>query len=421
MRTLLHLLATGVLAMSANVAGAAASFTCEGIIYNITGDTTCEVGRQTPAEISGTVILPSNVSAEDGKTYVLTSVSNFAFVTCSALTEVTIPETVVTVGNSSFSKCSSLKVVRFSGAPTSVGSNCFSESNSIVEVYTPGLDSWISTDFKDASANPLNYGAELLDTTGHPVDCSVIPEGTKRIGNYSLSGMKTLVSVTLPEGLEEIGIGAFSGSPVRNVNIPSLADWARITFGNYTANPLYSGKALLVQNGQEIRNLDIPAGVATINNYAFMNYLAAESITIPASVTSVGTQAFSGCTSVRTLSLGECVETIGMNAFQKIDFTSVQSYSANPPQLARNAFSETTYSKAELTVPKGSLESYKSAYLWKKFLNISESGTTQVETITDESSQPIIYYDLSGRRVVNPTSGIYILRQGPRTTKILLK
>lgn len=407
--------------MAATIAAHAGNFTCEGIIYNVTGESTCEVGRQTAADISGAVLLPATVTDGEGNSYVLTAVSNYAFVTCSALTEVTIPETVTTLGNSSFAKCTSLKVVRFLGAPVSVGPNCFSESSSIAEVYTPGLASWISTDYKDAASNPLNYGAALMDSEGVAVDCSVIPEGTKRIGNYSLAGMENLDSVTLPEGLEELGVGAFTSSPVKYVNIPSLAMWAGMTFGSYTANPLYSGKAMLVIDGKEVRDLDIPEGATAISNYAFMNYVAAGSITVPNSVESIGAQSFSGCTGVKRLSLGGNVTKIGMNAFQKVDLTDIMSYAVNPPELARNSFTDATCSAATLIVPRGSLEAYKAASYWKKFLNIVEDATTGIDSVDGSDMQPAEYYSLDGRKVENPSAGIYIRRSGNSCVKVIIK
>lgn len=420
MSKLIRFMGSGMMVFVAVLGANAESFSFEGIIYNITSDSTCEVGRQTPSEISGAVVLPSSVSDESGKSYTLTAISNFAFVTCSALTEVSIPESVTNVGNSSFSKCNALKVVRFAGAPATVGSNCFSESEAIAEVYTPGFARWISTDFKDASASPLRYGASLFDSTAAVVDCSIIPDGTTRIGNFSLAYIKNLEAVTLPNSLEEIGMGAFTGSPVKIVNIPSLDSWTRITFGNYTANPLYSG-AVLAVDGTEVENLDIPEGVEAVNNYAFMNYMSAEAINIPSSVKTVGTQAFSGCKAVKTLSLGEGVETIGMNAFQNVDFTTISCNAVNPPELSRNAFSNASYSDAVLTVPKGSLEAYKTASQWQKFLNIKEDGTTGVEHVGDDVKKQTIYYKLSGQKIDNPTSGIYIMKQGSRTAKVMIK
>ena len=37
------------------------------------------------------------------------------------------------------------------------------------------------------------------------------------------------------------------------------------------------------------------------------------------------------------------------------------------------------------------------------------SGTTAIESVETESAAPAVYYDLSGRRVENPTKGIYIV------------
>lgn len=46
-----------------------------------------------------------------------------------------------------------------------------------------------------------------------------------------------------------------------------------------------------------------------------------------------------------------------------------------------------------------------------------ESG---IETLGDGDNEPVRYYDLSGREVLNPTHGIFIVRQGSRVSKIAL-
>ena len=37
------------------------------------------------------------------------------------------------------------------------------------------------------------------------------------------------------------------------------------------------------------------------------------------------------------------------------------------------------------------------------------SDATAIESVETESAAPAVYYDLSGRRVENPVSGIYIV------------
>lgn len=400
----------------------AASFTYGGIIYNITGETSCEVGRQTPETVSGIVEVPSAaIDPADGKSYEVTSVAGFAFVTCSSLTGITIPATVSTVGNSSFSKCTSLQSVRFLGAPISVGSNCFSESTGITAVYTPDMQSWISTDFNGASASPLYYGATLCSNEGEPIQTDVIPDGVKRIGNYSLSNLNTLGHIKLPASLEELGKGAFEGCPITSVEIPSLAVWCRISFGNYTANPLYGGGADLIIDGTPLTALEIPEGVTTINNYAFMNYKFPTSISVPESVTTIGIQSFAGCTGATTLTLGPGLEQIGMNAFQNIGFSTVVSLAVTPPRLGSKAFSNATFSGASLVIPQGTLDLYRNASIWKNFKNVSEDSTSGMEEISGDGILPARYFNLKGVETAHPSEGIYIRQRGGQTDKIIIR
>lgn len=48
-----------------------------------------------------------------------------------------------------------------------------------------------------------------------------------------------------------------------------------------------------------------------------------------------------------------------------------------------------------------------------------ESGINSA--VVDNSNAPVEYYNLQGVRVVNPTRGIYVMRQGNKATKVLLK
>ncbi len=45
---------------------------------------------------------------------------------------------------------------------------------------------------------------------------------------------------------------------------------------------------------------------------------------------------------------------------------------------------------------------------------------TGVEDVVEDANAPVEYYDLTGRRVDNPTKGIYIKKVGNRTQKIML-
>lgn len=50
-----------------------------------------------------------------------------------------------------------------------------------------------------------------------------------------------------------------------------------------------------------------------------------------------------------------------------------------------------------------------------------DKGLGSVEGVTLDESGEVIFYDLQGRRVVNPENGIYIKRQGNKATKVVVK
>ena len=73
-------------------------------------------------------------------------------------------------------------------------------------------------------------------------------------------------------------------------------------------------------------------------------------------------------------------------------------------------------------VPAGSINDYKAAAEWKSFTNYQPLGNTSaIETIEAADNTEAVYYNLNGVRVDNPTSGLYIKRQGNKAVKVRVK
>ena len=49
------------------------------------------------------------------------------------------------------------------------------------------------------------------------------------------------------------------------------------------------------------------------------------------------------------------------------------------------------------------------------------SGVENIESDDFDSDVPVVYYDLQGRRVANPSGGIFIRKQGARASKVIIK
>ena len=123
------------------------------------------------------------------------------------------------------------------------------------------------------------------------------------------------------------------------------------------------------------------------------------------------------CDRLHELRLPETVTELNDRAFAGCKELNKIYYNSTEPVVAN----ENTFDNyaATLYIPKGCTEIYRATAPWKYFLDIQEidfSGIDGVES--DECSDaPVEYYNLQGMRVENPTSGIYIRRQGSKTSK----
>ncbi|MCP4847172.1 MAG: leucine-rich repeat domain-containing protein [Verrucomicrobiaceae bacterium] len=94
-----------------------------------------------------------------------------AFLQCSRLTSITVPEGVTSIGNYTFYGCSNLTSIAIPESVTSIGLTAFRDCRSLASI--------------------------------------TIPEGVTSIGNYTFYGCSSLASITIPEGVTSIGKLAF--------------------------------------------------------------------------------------------------------------------------------------------------------------------------------------------------------------------
>lgn len=122
---------------------------------------------------------------------------------------------------------------------------------------------------------------------------------------HSLSGVfngcNKLVSITIPENINNLGTNAFNGcSALTSVVLPS-----NITaLGDYTFNDCSS-----------LVSVDIPSNVTSIGSYTFQNCYSLDSVGIPSNVTSIGHYAFHCCSSLDSIDLPSQLKAIGQYAF----------------------------------------------------------------------------------------------------------
>ena len=96
----------------------------DGIYYDIS-ETTATV-TYGDNEYSGDIVIPESITY-NGSKYSVTSIGELAFIYCSSLTSIAIPNSITSIGKSAFEGCSGLTSVTIPNSVTSIGGSAFKE------------------------------------------------------------------------------------------------------------------------------------------------------------------------------------------------------------------------------------------------------------------------------------------------------
>ena len=419
----------------------------DGLYYDFDGIAkTAEIISITQDYGGGAVTIPSTVN--NGGAYDVTGIGKSAFLGCSNLTSVTIPNSITSIGGGAFSNCEGLTSAVLGEGMANIGISAFSSCISLTAIIIPSSVTSIGTSafsycpalasikIEDGNAiyDSRNNCNAIIETATNTLltGCknTVIPEGITKIEDYAFANCSGLTSVTIPEGVTEIGVQAFVGCTgltsltipgsvtilgdfafyacrsLEAVYITNLAAWCSFDFydlyGNYS-NPLRFAQHLYL-NGKEVTELVIPEGVPSIGDCTFQNLTNLTSVVIPSSVKEIGVNAFDGCSNI----------------------TNVYCYAEQVPEPKElkeeyqyNSHAMWIYyycENATLHVPAGSIEDYRNNDNWKYFGSIvalteNDPKPTGIENVSSQMSEVRgAFYDLNGRRLNGePTQkGVYI-------------
>ena len=168
-----------------------------------------------------------------------------------------------------------------------------------------------------------NDGAIRITGYAGPGDAVTIPSTidglpVTSIGNSAFSGA-SLTSVTIPDGVTNIGDYAFGGCwRLASVTIGNSVT----SIGDSAFNACHSLTSVTIGNS-----------VTSIGDYAFDHCLSLTGVTIGGNVTSIGQSAFGGCLSLASVTIPGSVTRIGAEAFASCNSLSAVYFQGNAPAL----------------------------------------------------------------------------------------
>lgn len=287
----------------------------------------------------------------------ITEISQLAF-QGTGLTEVNIPDSVITIGPDVFKECTSLKTVRLPKIQNEDwdGRELFSGCSSLQTLMIP--DGWTFI------PSWMCKGCTSLASVS-------IPESVTEIRN-AFNGCVSLTEFKLPSGLISIAPDTFSGCMnLRKVNVPKGLTTTEV-MGTIFANAAATLTEVSVDEGATALNsrfftdctsltkLTLPEGIKTIGDYCFGRYNSGgcqslAELTLPSTVTSIGSHAFENCVSLQSMIIPESVTECGEATFNDCESLVSAQLPSSWTTLPAQIFDGCT-SLASISIPEGVTE-----------------------------------------------------------------
>ena len=328
----------------------------------------------------------------------VTSIGEDAFL-YTALTSVTIPNSVTSIGSYAFGGCGNLTSVFFTGdapfADSAFGSGVpfHPRLDHATIYYLPNTTGWGNTFNNEPTVmlngppqfgmtgDGLNYvsdGVKFATITGYagsnnavaiPAIINGLPVTSVGAWAFFFNGIMT--SVTIPDSVTSIGDNAFYGCDgLTNVAIPNsvtnigAAAFEFSSLANVTIGSNVTSIGLSAFEGcQNLTSVTIPNSIIHVEANLFQGCANLTNVTLGNSVTSIETAAFNNCYALTEVTIPDSVTNIGDGAFDGCLNLTSMSIPDSVTSIGSQVFGD-CYSLTNVTIPDSvtSIEDYAFEY-----------------------------------------------------------
>lgn len=414
----------------------AARVMVDGVMYELKKlkHTATVVSKATDTDaqnFEGIVNIPSVITVE-GEEYVVVSVEKKAFYAATSLIEVTLPPTVEEIGRECFSLCTKIERIFFlRDTPAKIGADAFEGVNPDCTVIVKQgamdkfrkSDVWYKLNYAEEGAyfvegrhwiNGIMYEMKGNEATvvesprespyegeiyiPSSVDLFTTNYHVTAIGDSAFFDCYSLTALSIPASIREIRNYAFSGSSIKELDIPE-GQMRRIGDGAFLA--CKNLKSITIRFGLEelgndvfkqcysLANVSLPNSINKVGNDCFVGSNVSQpictdrwflrcprknvkSLTIRDGITQVAGGAFSGC-EIETINLPSSVTHLGCYALSGCKRLKRLFVNANTLIQMENDCITPDVKNLMVVVSEKTVKAYKNHPEWGK-LNVVERG-----------------------------------------------
>ncbi len=263
---------------------------------------------------------------------VVTRIGPDAFSWNQSLTQVTIPDSVISIADGAFSWCPELTSVSIGKGVRDIGASVFRFCQKL---------SQIDVDSSNPAYSSLDgilfnrYRTTLLVFPGGKTGSYTIPDTVSSIQAHAFGCNPGLTAIELGAGIAQIDPDAFETcDALISVTVNPLND----TYSDVDGVLLNKDQtSLLMFPAGRSGDYVVPEGVLDIADHAFSWATHVTSVSLPDSVTSIGAEAFGWCSGLTNVSLGAGVSSIGEFTFRFCEsLTAIDVHPDNPDYASMN-------------------------------------------------------------------------------------
>ncbi|MDE6867170.1 MAG: leucine-rich repeat protein, partial [Muribaculaceae bacterium] len=304
---------------------------------------------------TGKYEIPSSVVV-NGEEYKVITLGSRAYSWQTKMTEVVIPEGIVSIGEGAFIGCSALKQVVIPKSLENLDKEVFMDCESLIGINLP----------------------ESLKQIGNKafMNCTSLWRGAicGAVGDNAYTGCTALTTLDVHPSVISIGVDAFKDcTALSSVRVSDISKWFEIDFANENSNPLKYSQYLSSSNTfKPINTLTIPNEISYLKDYCLYNYTSLTELTVPQNVKSIGNMVFANCTGLEKLDLGKPLS-VGENFLSGCEnLTAIVLNTSPPPVCNSESFAGFNRANCLLDIPEGSKEIYLKNEEWSKFKSLKQ-------------------------------------------------